>query len=185
MKSAADPLPQTGDGTSTPDAKINPDVRSALWWSVRGSIAVEIAGSISGIELARGLGLHNRGALAAAMLWPTVAGTLGMLGIEESITFHVAREPQPARPHRRQRIVALLASVPWDSATHGGHRAVAAGRQGFGVVGSALIYTLYIPLNMFAVALTAVLNGLHRYAWCNKARIIVALRSSPRRLFCW
>ncbi len=45
---------------------------------------------VSGVELARGLGLTGRGELAAAILWPTMIGGIGVLGLEESVTFHVA-----------------------------------------------------------------------------------------------
>ncbi len=108
------------------------------------------------------------------MLWPTVAGTLGMLGIEESITFHVAREPSKlGRIVGSGLLLCLLQALVFGLLT-----AVMVplllSSKGSTVVGSSLIYTLYVPLNMFAVALTAVLNGLHRYAWCNRARIIVA-----------
>ena len=61
---------------------------------LRTSVLLQVLNAVSGIELARGLGLHNRGALAAAVLWPTVAGSLGTLGIEESITYHIARQAQ-------------------------------------------------------------------------------------------
>lgn len=167
-------IPEAGE-SAEPPAAAKPNVRRALGWSVRASLVVQVIGSISGIELARGLGLHNRGALAAAMLWPMVAGTLGALGIEESTTYHVAREPEnTGRLIGSGLMLCALQSAVFGLITLAIVPVVLSGK-GSGVVVSALIFSLYVPLNMFAVMLNAVLNGLHRYEWCNIARILVGL----------
>src|SRR5579859_396860 len=53
-----------------------------------GSLLLQGLAMVSGVELARGL--TGRGDVAAAMLWPTVIGGIGVLGLEESMTYHIA-----------------------------------------------------------------------------------------------
>lgn len=152
-----------------------PNVRRALGLSLRTSLAVQIIGSISGIELARGLGVNDRGALAAAMLWSLVAGNVGALGIEQATTYYVAREPKASgRLIGSGLVLCAIQSAAFGLLTLAIIPLVLS-KQPDDVVVSALIYSLYIPLNMFAVMLNAVLNGLHRYSWANGVRLAVSI----------
>lgn len=157
------------------DKATGPDVRRALGLSLRTSLAMQLIGSISGIELARGLGASDRGALAAAMLWSLVAGNIGALGIEQAMTYYVAKEPERAgRFIGSGLVLSAIQSAVFGLLTLALIPLVLS-RKPDAIVVSALIYALYIPLNMFAVTLNAALNGLHRYQWCNWVRLFVGI----------
>jgi O-antigen/teichoic acid export membrane protein len=160
---------------AAPERAPRPNARRAAGLILRTSFVLQLIGSATGIELARGLGVHHRGALAAAMLWPMLAGNLGTLGIEESTTYHVAREPERAAALTGSALslcalqsllfgAVALAIIP-----------VVLQRQPTSVVVAAWIYSLYVPLYMVSVTLNAVLNGLHRYEWFNVVLLTIAL----------
>ncbi len=152
-----------------------PNARRAAGLILRTSFLLQIINSITGIELARGLGVHNRGALAAAMLWPMLAGNLGTLGIEESTTYHVAREPD----HAGRLTGSALSLCGLQSLAFGAVSLalipIVLSKHPWSVVVSAWIYSLYVPLYMISVTLNAVLNGLHRYQWFNRVLLTIAL----------
>jgi O-antigen/teichoic acid export membrane protein len=56
--------------------------------------AILVFGMVSGILSARLLGPQGRGELAVILLWPMALATLGGLGLNQAITFFVAREPE-------------------------------------------------------------------------------------------
>jgi O-antigen/teichoic acid export membrane protein len=127
------------------------------------------------VELARGLGVEGRGELAVAMLWPTVIGNIATLGLEESMTYHVARARDKAGALLGSSLVlctiqsliftaATLAVIPLVLREHSSY-----------VIASALIYSLYVPFNMYGVTLNGTLNGLHRYEWFNTVRLAVGV----------
>jgi O-antigen/teichoic acid export membrane protein len=152
-----------------------PNARRAAGLILRTSFLLQLIGSATGIELARGLGVHHRGALAAAMLWPMLAGNLGTLGIEESTTYHVAREPKQAG----RLAGSALSLCAMQSLLFGAVALVVIPivlhRQPTDVIVSAWLYSLYVPLYMVSVTLNAVLNGLHRYEWFNVVLLTIAL----------
>jgi O-antigen/teichoic acid export membrane protein len=171
-----------GEASATAPAELaarktasTPNARRAAGLILRTSFLLQLIGSATGIELARGLGVHHRGALAAAMLWPMLAGNLGTLGIEESTTYHVARDPE-----RVGRLAGSALSLCALQSLLFGAVALAIvpivlHRQPTGVVVSAWIYSLYVPLYMVSVTLNSVLNGLHRYDWFNIVLLTIAL----------
>lgn len=142
-----------------------------------GSLLLQALAMVSGVELARGLGLTGRGDLAAAMLWPTMIGGIAVLGLEESLTFHVAG----ARDRRRAgqllgsglvlaamqallfTIVALVV-VP-----------IALHRHSTGTITSALIFSGFVSINIFNLTLNGVLNGLHQYTAYNAVRVSIGV----------
>jgi O-antigen/teichoic acid export membrane protein len=160
---------------ASPVIEAAPDPGRAVGLGIRAAVLVLFLNAASGVELARGLGLRDRGALAAAMLWPMVAGQLGTLGIEESMMYHVAREPKRAG----HLLGSGLSLVAVQSAVFGVITAaiipIVLARQGTGVVVSALIFSLYIPLYIASITLNAVLNGLHRYSWFQAVRVAVGV----------
>jgi O-antigen/teichoic acid export membrane protein len=152
-----------------------PSARRALGISFRTSLLLQVIASASGIELARGLGVTDRGELAAAMLWPMLLGLIGTLGLEESVTYHVAREPE--RTGRwvgsaialgvvQSLVCAVIAAavVPF-----------AIGRHGSEVVVTSLLFIAYIPGYVLSTGLNGTLNGLHRYSAFHGARLLIAV----------
>jgi O-antigen/teichoic acid export membrane protein len=166
-------LPPTPPLPAEPKPRGN--ARKAVGLILRTSLVLQLINTISGVELARGLGLHGRGALAAAILWPMVAGNLGTLGIEESMTYHVAREPERAgRLAGSGMMLCALQSLLFSALTVAIIPVVLSSKP-TNVIVSAWIYTLYVPLQSVSIALNAVLNGLHRYEWFNRVLLTIGL----------
>jgi O-antigen/teichoic acid export membrane protein len=171
-----------GEASATATAELaaserapRPNARRAAGLILRTSLVLQLIGSATGIELARGLGVHHRGALAAAMLWPILAGGLGTLGIEESTTYHVAREPDRAAKLTGSALSLCALQALLFGAVALAIIPIVLRRQPTGVVVSASIYALYVPLYMVSVTLNSVLNGLHRYEWFNFVLLTIAL----------
>jgi O-antigen/teichoic acid export membrane protein len=143
--------------------------------NLRASLIIQLLNIVSGVELARGLGLTGRGELAAAMLWPTVIGALATLGLEESMTYHVARG--------REKVGRLLGSALGLCTVQGliftaltmAIVPLALQRHDSQTIVAGLIYSLYVALNCYGLALAGTLNGLHRYSWYNWVRLSVGI----------
>ena len=150
-----------------------PSTRRALSLSLRTTFLAQFLLAVSGIMLARVLGVEARGEIAAAMLWPTVIAAVGTLGLTESLTFHVAREPGNAgRLIGSGLVLAAVQSVVFTAISLAVIPLVL-DHQGPDVVTDGLIYTAYLPLVTFGVVFIGALNGLHRYAAFSAVRISI------------
>lgn len=138
---------------------------------MRASLAVQVLNVISGVELARGLGVNGRGELAAAVLWPTVIGAISTLGLEESMTYHVARERERAgRLLGSALVLCTLQALAFTAVTIALIPLVLQ-RHGGDTITAGLVYSGYVGVNVYALALTGTLNGLHRYGAYNATRL--------------
>lgn len=161
-----DPLASSNGGTT---------MRRSLAASLGSSFGLQIMGTITGVVLARGLGVENRGELAAAVLWPQVIGTISTLGLQESVTFHVARSPeQTGRVLGSGLVLWALQSIIFSAACAIAIPLVLT-RHPTSTIVSAYIYLLYVPINAIGVIFTATLNGLERYRWFNVVRLAVGV----------
>lgn len=78
--------------------RLGPQSWSAkIFFSLLGNLMAPIAGLATAPILARGLGVDGRGELAAAQAPLLMATAIGMLGLQESLTFYVARYKQGIR----------------------------------------------------------------------------------------
>jgi O-antigen/teichoic acid export membrane protein len=121
------------------------------------------------------LGLHDRGVLAAVILWPTLLATIGCLGLPEAVTYYTARAGIPRRTllgtslaiatvESLAMVLVGLLLVP-----------IVLGHLGSEAVQLALVFLAFIPLNLFALALMGFLNGLQRFRAFNALRAMVVL----------
>jgi O-antigen/teichoic acid export membrane protein/serine acetyltransferase len=142
------------DGASTTKAiKVN----------VKTSILIQILNVVSGLELANGLGVTGRGNLAAAILWPTVIGAIATLGLQESMTYHVARDRANAGTLLGSALgLCAIQSILFTAVTAALIPLVLQNHS-HAVIAAGLIYTGYVSLNMYGLVLTGTLNGLHQY----------------------
>lgn len=179
---APDPAP-VGQCTNEPVVESQPPTpptggsraRRAVALSLRTSLLLQFINAASGIELAHGLGLAGRGALAAAMIWPGVIGAIATLGLEESMTFHVARDPDGVGRFLGSALVLWVLQSFVFIGVSAALIPLALHSHGADVRQAAFIYVLYVPFNMLAVTLNGTLNGLHRYEWFNWVRLIVGV----------
>jgi antigen flippase len=121
---------------------------------------VQLLGIVTGVALARGLGAHDRGVLAAAFIWPTLLAGIGSLGMADSTTFVAAREPDTAR------------ALAGTSLAIGAAQSVALVALGAAFVpllavagvaeGSAFLALAIVPLYLLTLYLMNLLNGLQR-----------------------
>lgn len=142
-----------------------------------GSLLLQALAMVSGVELARGLGLTGRGELAAAILWPTMVGGIGVLGLEEAVTFHVASARDRDGVGRlfgsalalcavQAVVFTLIAAIVVPIALH---------KHTTTTIESGLIFTGFVSINMFGLTINGMLNGLHRYTSYNAARVSIGV----------
>lgn len=150
-------------------------MRRPLTASFSVSLAIQAANVVTGILLARTLGPHDRGALAAVILWPSLLATVGSLGLPEAVTYHAARATASrgtllgtsvviAAVESTVMIIVGVLLIP-----------LVLGHAGAGTVRLALIFLAYVPLNLLALALMGILNGLQRFAAFHALRAMVVL----------
>jgi O-antigen/teichoic acid export membrane protein len=147
----------------------------ALVSTFRTSLVIQAINSVTGIILARSLGVTDRGLLAAALLWPRVLAIVAVMGIEESATYHVAR----ARRSGARVLAAGLTLVTAQSTVFVLVGAVvvplALSRHGSATVVDGLIFLAFIPIYGLGILFTGLLLGWQRYRWFNRVRLTVAL----------
>jgi len=147
--------------------------RRALSLSLRTTFLGQFLMAVSGVMLARALGQEDRGEIAAAMLWPTVIAGIGTLGLTESLTFHIAREPQSAGRYIGSGLaLASIQAVVFTALTMALIPIVLSGHES-DVITDGLIYSAYLPLITFGVVFIGGLNGLHRYRAFNTVRLSI------------
>src|SRR5688572_30445489 len=73
--------------------------------------AIQALNVVSGVILARSLGPHDRGELAAVMLWPALLAAVGGLGLADGATFHTAkRNASPGEILGTSAVIVLVQS---------------------------------------------------------------------------
>ncbi len=141
--------------------------------SFAASAAIQGLNVLTGVLLARTLGPHGRGELAAALLWPAVIGAVGSLGVFEATTFHAARRTAPEGTLLGTALALALAQSAL---------CVAAGilivprvlaQYDAETLRATYILLAWIPLNLVALTLMSLLNGMQRFGQFHALRLAV------------
>jgi O-antigen/teichoic acid export membrane protein len=158
------PLPRSGhpyrDGSRAP-----------ILSSFGASGAIQLANIATGVLLARWLGPHHRGELAAVILWPSILAAVGSLGLTDATTFYAARG---ARPVGVIVGTALVLGAVQSMALIGIGFAVlplVVGHYGSHVVHVAEFFLAFIPLNIATLVLAGGLSGAQRFGSFQLVRI--------------
>lgn len=147
-------------------------LRSPLANSLVVGVAVQGLNAASGVLLARALGPHDRGIVAAVILWPALVVTVGYFGISESLTYYAARGVEPGRligtavalcVAQSVVLTAVAAGVVLFALRHDGSHAVVLG----------LRYLVYVPLFLVGDYAIRTLQGLARFGIFNILRLLV------------
>lgn len=150
-----------------------PVARHGLGASLSASVAILCVNLVTGVLLARSLGPVDRGVLAAAVLWPTMLGVVGTLGLPEAVTYRVARDG------------AVRPVVLWTAAGAAALQAAGFLVLGAAVVvavlaphasaslGPALLFLGEIPLAIVSLTFAGMVNGRSRHAAFHALRLLV------------
>jgi len=128
-------------------------------------------GFVSGILVTRVLGPTGRGQLAAAMLWPAVIGTSISLGLQHAFAYAVG--VGWAKPERLQRLglkFTMLVAVP-AMAIYWWICPWILGKQFANEIWVPRIFSLYIPLAVYAGFLLPIYQGSGDFSRWNIARV--------------
>ena len=147
--------------------------KSAVRLSLLVSAAIQGLTLVTGIVLARELGPHARGELAAVLLWPSILAAIGSLGLAESATFHSARSTSTTGELLGTVVAMAIAQgalligvgllvIP-SVLGHYGSRTVRLGEA----------YLAFVPLNVLTLSLMGILNGRQRFRAFHTLRILV------------
>jgi O-antigen/teichoic acid export membrane protein len=78
-------------------AAIGSLVRRPLAITFATSGVIQVLNVLTGVSLARGLGPHARGEVAAILLWVILVASAGQFGIADAVTYYVANDRREAR----------------------------------------------------------------------------------------
>jgi O-antigen/teichoic acid export membrane protein len=127
---------------------------------------------LSGILTARMLAPTDRGHLALLVVIPSTIAQLGSLGLSLSVSYHVARRPDHARPIlARIRRPVLIQAVAL-TAIHAGVVLSLIPGKSDEFVATAIISLGTIPTTLLLEYALAVLQGLQRYTLFNSLRVL-------------
>lgn len=132
---------------------------------------------VSGVLVARMLGVENRGHLALLTVLPLILAVFGGLGLPLATTFEVAREPSIARPLLRSLAGFIGAQTLVLTLLHGVLLVLLVGRRDYDVKMAALFSVAAVPAFVALQLGLAVLQGQQRY------RVLNVLRSTPAVLY--
>lgn len=148
---------------------------SAIAGSVATGLAAQLALMVSGVLVARLLGVESRGQLALLALLPSVLSSVGTLGLPLALTHSVAGQPQASgeltrrvRPFAVAQLLVLPlvhAALLWVFFAHSASRDVPA---------AAALTLLVVPAVLAQQYGLAILQGQHRYRPFNILRLAPA-----------
>lgn len=147
----------------------------AFGWSVISSGAILLVGIATGVLLARELGPELRGALAVAILIPSIVAPLGVLGLVEAVSFFAARRAVPDGELVGSAMAMTLAFSIAATGIGAALVALVAGSHSSETVTGAYIFLGSLPLTMVALVLAGYVNGRHRFSWTQTLRVSVVL----------
>ncbi len=150
----------------------------ALGTSFAVSAAIQLLNVATGILLARSLGPTGRGALAAALLWPMLLGTIGLIGVMEAAAYHAARRTAPVATLIGSGLVLVLAQSVVFTAVAALLLPIVLTNQSAEALDSSRIFLAYIPVNMAVLFLAGILNGRKRYGRFQILRILVIVATT-------
>jgi len=135
------------------------------------NIGITVVGAISGILAARLLGPDGRGELAMALVWAAILGTVVQTGLAQSLIYFAAGQREEiGRIFSTTIVLVVLQSIVgislgWYVASQ------VLGRSQPASLPVVHIYLLSIPFAMMTTYLSAMAQGLGRFALFNSLRI--------------
>jgi O-antigen/teichoic acid export membrane protein len=142
-------------------------------------------GIVSGVIVARLLGPHGRGELAAIQIYPTLIGYLSMLGTDQALVYFSAREPDRAGHYVASAAVISLASLlPFVLVAYMAMPLLLS-TQSSQIVAAARGYLLIVPLIVILSLALYALRGGGQFAPWNALRVMAALAWMSVLVIAW
>lgn len=161
------------EATEMPDAASAEKVGRPLVGSFATTGAIQLLQAVIGVLLARILGPEDRGELAAVILWPTLLTTIGSLGLAQSVTYFAARSRSLEALVGTTLILVAIDSVALIAIGLAIIPLVLGGHESNVVDITRMFLIFFIPLNLIAVSMNSILNGLHRFFWFQLIRFLL------------
>lgn len=173
---AASAAPGAATATATAEAAGRPlSVRRALRGSVLTALSGQAALIVSGVAVARMLGVENRGNLALLTVLPLMITLFGTLGLPLAMTYEIARERWIARPLLRQLRPFIVRQTLLLMLVHLAVVVVLVRERADEVQLAAWFTALAVPSLMALQYGLAILQGQQRYRPFNVLRLAPAL----------
>ncbi len=147
--------------------------RRPLTLSFGSSVVIQAINVLTGMALARSLGPHGRGELTAVLLWPMVLAAIGSLGVIEAMTYHAARATSSTGALVGSGLAIALAQSAACVGIGAAILPLVLSHYDGGTTRAAYLFLAFIPVNLVALSLMAVLNGLQRFAEFHALRLLV------------
>lgn len=156
-------------------AQAPPPVRRALIASVATGLLGQAALMVSGVAIARMLGVENRGDLALLLVLPLILAQFGGLGLPLATTFQVARDPSVTRPLLKRLAGFIALQTTLLTLLHGVVIVALVRGRDDDMQLAAMFTILIVPGTVALQHGLAVLQGLHRYGEFNVLRLAPAI----------
>lgn len=146
-------------------------LRRPLGASFAASASIQLLNAVTGVILARALGADARGQLAAVILWPSLLAMLGALGIPDAATYYAAKRTQPLG--HLVGTAATFAAIQSAFLVGAGFIVLplVLQQQSDDAVRAAYLFLAFVPLNLLALHLMGIVNGLQRYTAFQAVRL--------------
>jgi O-antigen/teichoic acid export membrane protein len=147
----------------------------AVWQTFLTNLTIQVCNVITGVLTARILLPEGRGELTAIILWPSILGSLGILGTNWALTREAAAHPEKEADLARAAVVlgavqaALFMFLGYFMVPH----LLPADKQH--LINLAHMYLIFLPLNFVCLNLLALDHGGLRWKRYNLLRLSVVL----------
>jgi O-antigen/teichoic acid export membrane protein len=135
--------------------------------------AIQALNVVTGVLLARSLGPHGRGELAAIMLWTILVVTLGSLGLPEALTYEIATDRERARRAIGTVVQAWTILSPVLVIFTGGVLTLTLSSYDVASRTNGYLMLVGIPLYLAAALCMAALQGLRAFGVFNMVRTLL------------
>ena len=139
-------------------------------------ISIQILTMAQGILSARLLLPTGKGALTAAMLWPTLFASLGVLGIQDAVAFSVAKSNDAEKKRIAASALWMMSIISTCLVGFGYFLLpIILSNKGPELINSSLLYLWYIPPTLLSACLLGILLGRLQLTAVNVLRTTVYL----------
>ena len=145
--------------------------RGAVLDSLCASATIQAGNMVTGVLLARSLGVHGRGELAAVILWPTMLAAIGSLGNSDAATYYSARGTYRAGAIVGSGVALALAESCLLIGAGVALLPAVLSRYGSGAIHMAQLFLAFVPLNIVTLVFFGVLGGAQRFGRFQMVRL--------------